>query len=69
MSYVMPAPGTYRRLSDGATVEVIGCTGIEWNDEVAVRASRLIHVRLENFWKKYQPVEEVCTSRTIAVVW
>ncbi|MEU8334864.1 hypothetical protein [Micromonospora tulbaghiae] len=54
MPYTQPQPGRYRRLKDGAEVQVIGCTGGEWNDSVAVRSPRLTHVRLENFWKKYE---------------
>ncbi|MFY1686422.1 hypothetical protein [Plantactinospora sp. WMMB782] len=56
MSYVQPDPGRYRRLKDNAEVTVTGCTGSEWNDSVSVRSPRLTHVRLENFWKKYEPL-------------
>lgn len=55
MTYEMPKPGRYRRVKDGAAVQVIGCTGSEWIDMVAVRSPRLSHVRLENFGKKYEP--------------
>jgi hypothetical protein len=58
MSHEAPKPGKYRRVKDGATVEVIGCTGTSWSATVAVQSKRLSHVRLENFWKKYQPAAE-----------
>lgn len=61
MSYQRPEPGTYVRTSDGAEVQVLGCTGSSWNDSVlctrhtSAIAKRSWHVRLENFWKKYEP--------------
>ncbi|MER7167264.1 hypothetical protein ABT336_14490 [Micromonospora sp. NPDC000207] len=58
MSYVKPKPGRYRRLKDGVEVQVTNCTGTEWNSEVAVQGARLSHVRLENFWKKYEEVTQ-----------
>ena len=60
MSYQQPAPGFhYIRKSDQAQVEVVGCTGSEWNSNVLCRrydgdSQRSWHVRLENFWKKYE---------------
>ncbi|WP_328344907.1 hypothetical protein [Micromonospora sp. NBC_00421] len=54
MSYEIPKPGRYRRIKDGVLVQVLGSTGGEWNSDVAVKAARLAHVRLENFWKKYE---------------
>ncbi|MFI2663207.1 hypothetical protein [Micromonospora carbonacea] len=58
MSYLRPEPGSYRRISDGAEVLVFGSTGPSGIDSVTLKAlakgSRLTHVRLENFWKKYE---------------
>ena len=58
MSYAMPKPGRYRRIKDRAEVHVYGCTGTSWIDSVqvrpAVKGGRISHVRLENFWKKYE---------------
>jgi hypothetical protein len=56
VSYQKPNPGRYRRIKDGVEVQVLGSTGIEWNSTVAVQGARLSHVRLENFWKKYEEV-------------
>lgn len=54
-----PDPKIYIRKSDGAKVHVIGCTGSEWNSEVTcwrstANSDHTWHVRLENFWKKYE---------------
>jgi hypothetical protein len=57
----MPEPGRYRRVRDGAAVEVIAVSGPDALDSVRVRRIRELatnrswHVRLENFWKKYEP--------------
>jgi hypothetical protein len=56
--YEMPARGQYRRKKDGAIVTVTGCTGTSWIDTVSVQGAKLSHVRLENFWRKYEPVSE-----------
>ncbi|MEU7170379.1 hypothetical protein ABZ949_02660 [Micromonospora tulbaghiae] len=76
MSYEQPKPGRYRRLKDGAEVQVIGSTGSEWNDIVAVRSPRLSHFRLENFWKKYEPwparvyvMHDTLTPHNVRGVW
>lgn len=38
MTHRIPPPGTYRRIRDGAHVEVVGCTGnISFTDTVAVQ--------------------------------
>jgi hypothetical protein len=60
MSYQRPELGPYTRKSDGADVLVLGSTGSEWNDSVLCSRTtedgkRTWHVRLENFWKKYEP--------------
>lgn len=62
MSYRVPEIfATYRRKSDGVTVIVGGCTGAEWSDSVLCRTAdgprRTWHVRLENFWKKYEETQ------------
>lgn len=49
----LPEPGEYRRIKDGKTVTVVGCSGPGPLDTVAVRSPRLSHVRVENFWRKY----------------
>lgn len=57
MPYMIPKPGPYRRKADGVTVEVTGCTGnTSFADTVAVQGAKLSHVRLENFWRKYEPI-------------
>ena len=57
--YTTPEPGPYRRKKDGTNVEVVGCTGnTSFTDTVAVQGAKLSHVRLENFWSKYEPIEE-----------
>lgn len=54
-----PQPGPYRRKRDGATVQVTGCTGnTSFTDTVTVQGAKLSHVRLENFWRKYEPIAE-----------
>lgn len=59
MNYQMPDTyAVYRRKEDGVEVIVGGCTGTTWIDTVSCRrydgTGRLWHVRLENFWKKYE---------------
>lgn len=57
--YSIPPKGPYRRKSDGVTVEVVGCTGnSSFADTVSVQGRKLSHVRLENFWKKYEPIQQ-----------
>jgi hypothetical protein len=58
--YTIPESGAYRRKRDGVSVQVIGCTGnTSFRDVVSVRsAAKLSHVRLENFWKKYEAIAE-----------
>lgn len=60
MSYSTPEPGRYRRIKDGAAVQVFGCSGVSALDSVTVKAftkgARTTHVRLENFWRKYEPI-------------
>jgi hypothetical protein len=58
VSYTPPKPGRYRRIKDGVAVQVLGCTGDGWRSTVAVQSKRLSHVRLENFWKKYEPIAD-----------
>lgn len=59
MPYAIPKPGRYRRKADGVTVQVTGCTGnTSFVDTVSVQGVKLSHVRLENFWKKYEPLTE-----------
>lgn len=59
MSYTAPRPGRYMREADGAEVTVGRATGTSGIDTVTVKGtapgSRTSHVRLENFWRKYQP--------------
>ena len=59
MSWKKPAEGVYIRKSENVEVQVLGCTGHEWNDNVLCsratdNGKRTWHVRLENFWKKYE---------------
>lgn len=58
MTYRRPDPGHYIRKRDRVEIAVFGCTGSEWNSEVTCRwigdGGRFWHVRLENFWKKYE---------------
>jgi hypothetical protein len=56
--YEMPARGQYRRKKDDVTVTVTGCTGSSWIDTVSVQGAKLSHVRLENFWRKYELITE-----------
>ncbi|MGA3524224.1 hypothetical protein [Melissospora conviva] len=64
MSYTTPKPGPYRRIKDGALVQVVGFTPVVGGArvsgmaEVTVKATRLSYVRLENFWKKYEPAAQ-----------
>ena len=58
MSYTDPAPGRYRRIKDGAIVQVLGSTGTSGMSDVSVKGARHFYVRLENFWKKYEPAGE-----------
>lgn len=59
MSFEQPKPGIYIRKRDRVEVHVVGATGGEWNDTVLCRIEgprrRASHVRMENFWKKYEP--------------
>lgn len=70
MSYQRPEPGIYIRKSDGVRVQVSGSTGIEWNDSVTCHTGsdlggkRTWHVRLENFWKKYEPAADAGREET-----
>lgn len=65
MSYTIPARGTYRRKRDGVHVEVVGCTGnTSFSDTVAIQGDRLWYVRLENFWKKYEPADAAADNPT-----
>ena len=53
----MPEPGTYRRLKDNVEVRVTNCTGSGWNANVSIHGPYGAYgVRLENFWKKYEPI-------------
>lgn len=62
MSYTKPVlSALYRRKSDGLPVTVLGCTGSGWSDSVTLRRASgggSWHVRVENFWKKYEIAEE-----------
>jgi hypothetical protein len=64
MSYRQPALGAYTRKSDGTEVVVLGSTGGEWNDNVLLTRTtddgkkHTWHVRLENFWKKFDAKDE-----------
>jgi len=80
MSYASPKPGRYRRIKDGAEVQVFGSTGTSGIDTVAVKAtangSRLTHVRQENFSKKYEPwparvyvVHDTLTPQNVRGTW
>lgn len=66
MTFHIPPNGTYRRIRDGVHVEVVGCTGnASFADTVAVQGDRLSRVRLENFWKKYEPAHTEETPRLL----
>lgn len=69
MSYQKPDVfARYRRKSDGVVVIVGGSTGTGSLDIVACRRSdgtgHLWHVRLENFWKKYELAADAAREET-----